>query len=1016
MTNQRALFPEFSRLSWIGTSIILMSFSSVASFAQGLDLENLRGTLGAGDYELSGTVTVTGDLEIAPDATVRVEAGTTLRFDGRFRSFVVQGRLELNGTGSNPIVCTSVENSGPDQWGGLDFSPGSSGSISHTEFRFGGGETAGMIDIDQATVSIVECRFQESGEDGIRVRNIAEAGDVLISNCLFVDNDDDHIECSDASPTISGCEFRGDAAAVWLSGTSYPVFSADLKGDETVGVWLDGATLARSGTLTDPGMPYILDGDLTVPPDVSLTIAPNTFFKGTSFHRDLNIQGNLEIAGTEQKPVVFSSFADDERGGDSNNDGDADQPEGDDWGGIRFSPGSTGKITYAEFYYGGGVTSGMLEIHQAAVSVEHCVFMYSGQDGITISDIEQSSDVVISGSHFDGNKSDDIDCQNASPTIHGCEFHGEGNAVWLSGTSFPDFNNDLVAPGDGVTVGGTTLVRSGVWELAGVPYIIDGDVTIPPGVELTLPAGAILKINSFHHNFEIQGKLSSIGTEQQPITLTSDHDDSVGGDTNGDGDESRPEGDDWAGLSFAPGSVGELVHTHLLYGGGATEGMVDIRQASVRVTRCLFFHSGEDGIEVNNILNPEDVIIEECEFVGNESDDIECNDASPSIRACRFDGAADSIFLMGTSFPRFSGDLESDGNGIWVDGTTFSRSGAWEFAGIPYILHGDVVIPQGVTLSVEPGVAIKGHNFHHTIDVYGDLSLVGTEEDPILLTSYLDHERGVVKRYDYSPRFVDSVKVTTGSVVLLEEDFLDDGWVDRWVLGAMNDAGNTIGHEAGRLRANDSSNYIESVEAFEGPLRVELVVEAAGSEGQSCWDFAIEVLGLSEQSGLLRFDRDDLDSAGIGFSPIDSETCLSDENASIDEAGVNSGVFVWEYDGRDVRVSFVNSDGEEIPLSRQAAEGEPSGKLRLWLNGEGAPSGGNWGGIYFGSTGGGTIENVELRYGGGVLDGNVQIENSSRVVLRNSVSRFSDDDGVRLLLHELGTPVLVENLWLEGNE
>lgn len=1003
------------RLRRVGNLVLAFCLSYVVGLAQGLDLDNLRGTLAAGVHVLNGTVTVTGDLEIPPHASVRVEAGTTLRFDGRFQSFLVQGNLEMNGTASSPITCTSLENSGPNQWGGLVFSLGSIGTILHTEFRFGGGETAGMIDIDQAKVTLENCRFQESGEDGIRVRNIEAAEDVVIRDCLFVDNDDDDIECNDASPTILACEFQGDASAIWLTGTSYPAFEGDLVAPHD-GVWIDGAALFRSGTLSYPGIPYILDGDLLVPPDIRLTIAPKIIVKANSFHADILIQGHLEFAGTAEEPIVFTSFDDDERGGDSNNDGDETKPEGDDWAGLHFSPGSTGQLAYGEFYYGGGQTSGMLEIHNGVVSVEHCVFMHSGQDGITVIDVETPADVIIRDCYFDENGSDDIDCQNASPTIHACEFNGPGKAVWLSGTSFPDFNNDLVAPHDGVTVEGTTFVRSGSWELAGIPYIIDGDVAIPPNVELTLPPGSILKVNDFHHNFEIQGTLRALGNEQEPIVFTSDHDDTIGGDSNGDGTETQPEGSDWAGLVFFPGSVGEISHANFFYGGGGTAGMIDINGATISISHCLFSRSGKDGIVVNNILAHEEVVIDDCQFEANGHDDIECSDASPTIRSCRFDGLADSIHLVGTSFPKFNGDLESDGNGIWIKGTSFTRSGTWELAGIPYILDGDVEIPEGIALRVEPGVVIKGHNFHQTINVYGNLELVGDEETPILLTSYLDHEGGIVKRHDYSPRFIDHVKVSSGGVVLLEEDFLDEDWETRWITGASQDHQKTVANAQGRIRATEDFNYIESLESFEGPLRVELTVEATGSLVGSCWDFAIEVLGLSEQSGLLRFDRDDLDTAGIGASPVDSDTCLSSENASIDESGVNQGTMVWEFDGDEIRVGFINSAGEEIPISTQRAGGDLSGKIRLWLAGEGTPSGGNWGGLYFGPTGGGTIERAEFRYGGGTLEGNVQIENTSRVVIRDSVSRYSDEDGLRLLLHELRQPILVENLLLEGNE
>ena len=72
-----------------------------------------------------------------------------------------------------------------------------------------------------------------------------------------------------------------------------------------------------------------------------------------------------------------------------------------------------------------------------------------------------------------------------------------------------------------------------VWP-GGQVQRVTGDVTIAAGSTLTIQAGAIVKFNSGGDMF-VDGALVASGTSGSPIYFTSDRDDTVGGDTNGDG-------------------------------------------------------------------------------------------------------------------------------------------------------------------------------------------------------------------------------------------------------------------------------------------------------------------------------------------------------------------------------------------------------------------------------------------------------------------------------------------------
>jgi hypothetical protein len=95
----------------------------------------------------------------------------------------------------------------------------------------------------------------------------------------------------------------------------------------------------------------------------------------------------------------------------------------------------------------------------------------------------------------------------------------------------------------------------------------------------------------------------------------------------------------------------------------------------------------------------------------------------------------DSNGRIGGSFYELSsGWLEAklpQGTHIWGGNV----SGTWYLAGSPYIVMGYLKIPDGETLTIEPGVVVK-FNTTDRFDIQGCLHAEGTEELPILFTAY----------------------------------------------------------------------------------------------------------------------------------------------------------------------------------------------------------------------------------------------------------------------------------------
>src|SRR3989344_1978062 len=89
------------------------------------------------------------------------------------------------------------------------------------------------------------------------------------------------------------------------------------------------------------------------------------------------------------------------------------------------------------------------------------------------------------------------------------------------------------------------------------PYAICGSDTVKAGRTLTMEAGVVLKFGtptcpfgSSSQQLIIYGTLIANGSSTDPVIFTSIKDDSVAGDTNGDGASSTPAKGDWARIQL----------------------------------------------------------------------------------------------------------------------------------------------------------------------------------------------------------------------------------------------------------------------------------------------------------------------------------------------------------------------------------------------------------------------------------------------------------------------------------
>ncbi len=125
---------------------------------------------------------------------------------------------------------------------------------------------------------------------------------------------------------------------------------------------------------------------------------------------------------------------------------------------------------------------------------------------------------------------------------------------------------------------GGTLARNETW-LGGQTHYVADQVTVPAGMVLTIAPGTVVKfaprkgitVNS-------GGCLIAAGTVAMPIAFTSERDDSVGGDTNADGNTTTPAAGDWDSIYVS----GQATFDHVImrYGAGNADSVAGLVTSS----------------------------------------------------------------------------------------------------------------------------------------------------------------------------------------------------------------------------------------------------------------------------------------------------------------------------------------------------------------------------------------------------------------------------------------------------
>ncbi|AKM84053.1 TPA: hypothetical protein DCZ46_01850 [Candidatus Campbellbacteria bacterium] len=338
-----------------------------------------------------------------------------------------------------------------------------------------------------------------------------------------------------------------------------------------------GDTLSQNKTLTKESSPYFIsDIGFEIKEGAVLTLEDGVVVKFSPHGSpSLVVNGTIKTKGTSEKPVVFTSFCDDEYGGDMNKDGLCEPenasstavcPSAGNWKQILIedtSKGSSFENTIVR--YGGRYSTGqamkykgMLTVDGTDIIIKDSVFENSLSRGVYL--INTGSDTEILGNIFRNNNYDEtlsatypygLDVYDGTPLIENNLFENNGYGLHISGSSAVvnsnEFKNNsenaILSSGpamfynnsgagnkiNGIIIGSdiTETGMTNVMKKNQLPYVLDdSNVSVVASSTLKIDPGVVIKFGD--RMFLVEGNLEINGSDSEKVLFTSISDNSDG--------------------------------------------------------------------------------------------------------------------------------------------------------------------------------------------------------------------------------------------------------------------------------------------------------------------------------------------------------------------------------------------------------------------------------------------------------------------------------------------------------
>ncbi|MCB0254606.1 MAG: right-handed parallel beta-helix repeat-containing protein, partial [Anaerolineae bacterium] len=666
------------------------------------------------EFQADFLVPSTVKLTLEPGVTMMGSSGNAL---------LVEGELEALGTPTTPITFTSSTDTGTGQWSGLGFD-GGTGHLRYATVRYAGQRNsitdAAFGHWARAAVAMRDVLAGEVRFENVTIRDIAMADQdigVYVENSNFIAADSLFTAIGNGSTYVfpdTPLYIAGGDSDVALTNNTFTANNFNNV------VLQPGAMMNHPASLVpQPGLDgYVLENDFTVPVSNTLTVEPGGIVMGANSAVELRVEGHLEALGTPSLPVTFTSMTDSGPG---------------QWAGIAID-GGTAHLRDAIVRYGGQRNSvsdpllgaydrGNLVIRNGTLQLEHVVVRDLVTDSRDYGLIASDSYLVISDTLFTG-----IGGSTYAASDVPVRLMGPDTVLEMSESYFTGNINDRVLLDPGAMMGHDTTLAA---QPALDGYEFRLDFTVPPSVTLTLEPGVTLMDGDHLAEFIIEGSLEALGTPSQPVTFTSVADSGSG---------------QWPGLAF-DGGTGHLQHTTVRYAGQRNRitdaglgswarsivSVRDVMDGEVRLESVtisgISSSNGDLGVYVENSR----VAIEDSLFTGIGNGSYYVFPDAPIYIA----GSDSDVVLTGNTFTANDSNMVVlQAGAMMAHDTTLTKQIGLD----GYLLESDFLVPVTTTLTLSPGVTLRGGagSDRAELRVEGDLRAIGTPTQPITFTSFDD--------------------------------------------------------------------------------------------------------------------------------------------------------------------------------------------------------------------------------------------------------------------------------------
>ena len=692
---------------------------------------------------------ISSSLLVNHGVTLSIESGVTVKFENS-SSLYIDGTLNA----TNVIFTSNNPTPQPGSWGQIqtgDYSNSGTTNLTNCQINF-----AQQVIIQYGTATLINTTVANTNSNAIYVSNNGilnmTGGSVSTTDANSLNYYDGIYMQTNSKATLSGIIIQNYNNGISMNTNSnvsisnmninscnYPlsyndVASLNVSGTNSftsnnyVAVRIYFYSLNTAMTLPVINIPYLFSS-FDVQAAGVMTIGSNNILK---VQNAFNVEGTLIANAAKGKNIYFTSYKDDNQGGDTNKDGTTTAPNSQDWSGIYFNNANSNSlmrrcvVRYAGYNNKGGICTFNSSpiIDSCSISNNYIgIYMQGVSNPVVTNNTIGSSEMTPLAMSF------------------------EANPVMNNNTmSFSDNAYDAIGIiGGSMTANAVLKIRS-VTTVPNMTYLLLDEITVPSGMTLTIKKGITIKsfVSGNTPRIIVNGTLIANASSDSIINFTSARDDSYGNpaDTNKDGTITSPVVGDWYGIIFNTGSSGTMNYCRIKYAAinyfpfatcNATEYInntaVGIIDASPTISNCEFkdlnyavscYRSASPTLTNNSMVN---ILYTPINISGP---------SNPVISGITFTNVRwQAIGLLG-------------GN-VCLNGTIKKRDMAG-FTNITYVLLSDMTINSGSYVNVDPGVVIKVNNLNYnngsSIFVDGGFKTNGTVGQPVIFSSIKDDNVG----------------------------------------------------------------------------------------------------------------------------------------------------------------------------------------------------------------------------------------------------------------------------------